>query len=234
MEKYAVWLLVACLLVSCSPGQQSEPTSTPFPAPTVAPVPAVDAVLRQYHEEVRPLVERIEAAQEPEPGFHLPELADRQIVFVPLDERLYYVQSLLLPEGIPDTQVQAAKCFVVYSYERGDDLRASSQSLFSRDSQEVLATIRLVADVDGELYLVEQKEGPGGAGSATNREMVQRAVDPLVALGTEGADVETALEKILGYAGVAQRNGTGMFPRAVMNRFPLLPLEEDDSCRGAC
>jgi uncharacterized protein YbgA (DUF1722 family)/uncharacterized protein YbbK (DUF523 family) len=27
--------------------------------------------------------------------------------------------------------------------------------------------------------------------------------------------------------GMAQRNGTGMFPRALMNRFPLLPLEEE-------
>ena len=26
---------------------------------------------------------------------------------------------------------------------------------------------------------------------------------------------------------MAQRNGTGMFPRAVMERFPLLPLEEE-------
>ena len=27
--------------------------------------------------------------------------------------------------------------------------------------------------------------------------------------------------------GMAQRNGTGIFPREVMNRFPLLPLEEE-------
>jgi hypothetical protein len=27
--------------------------------------------------------------------------------------------------------------------------------------------------------------------------------------------------------GMAQRNGTGMFPREVMKRFPLLPLEEE-------
>ncbi len=27
--------------------------------------------------------------------------------------------------------------------------------------------------------------------------------------------------------GMAQRNGTGMFPREVMNRFPLVPLEEE-------
>ena len=26
---------------------------------------------------------------------------------------------------------------------------------------------------------------------------------------------------------MAQTNGTGMFPREVMNRFPLLPLEEE-------
>jgi hypothetical protein len=26
---------------------------------------------------------------------------------------------------------------------------------------------------------------------------------------------------------MAQRNGTGVFPREVMNRFPLLPLEEE-------
>ena len=26
---------------------------------------------------------------------------------------------------------------------------------------------------------------------------------------------------------MAQRNGTGMFPREVMNRFPLLPIEEE-------
>ena len=26
---------------------------------------------------------------------------------------------------------------------------------------------------------------------------------------------------------MARRNGTGMFPRALMNRFPLLPLEEE-------
>ena len=26
---------------------------------------------------------------------------------------------------------------------------------------------------------------------------------------------------------MAQRNGTGIFPRELMNRFPLLPLEEE-------
>lgn len=33
--------------------------------------------------------------------------------------------------------------------------------------------------------------------------------------------------KVYNEHGVAQRNGTGIFPRAVMNRFPLLPLEEE-------
>jgi hypothetical protein len=33
--------------------------------------------------------------------------------------------------------------------------------------------------------------------------------------------------KVYNEHGMAQRNGTGMFPREVMNRFPLLPLEEE-------
>jgi hypothetical protein len=33
--------------------------------------------------------------------------------------------------------------------------------------------------------------------------------------------------KVYNEHGMAPRNGTGMFPREVMNRFPLLPLEED-------
>jgi uncharacterized protein YbgA (DUF1722 family)/uncharacterized protein YbbK (DUF523 family) len=33
--------------------------------------------------------------------------------------------------------------------------------------------------------------------------------------------------KVYNEHGMAQRNGTGIFPREVMNRFPLLPLEEE-------
>ena len=33
--------------------------------------------------------------------------------------------------------------------------------------------------------------------------------------------------KVYDERGMAQRNGTGMFPREVMKRFPLLPLEEE-------
>jgi uncharacterized protein YbgA (DUF1722 family) len=33
--------------------------------------------------------------------------------------------------------------------------------------------------------------------------------------------------KVYNEHGMAERNGTGMFPRQVMNRFPLLPLEEE-------
>jgi len=33
--------------------------------------------------------------------------------------------------------------------------------------------------------------------------------------------------KVYNEHGMAERNGTGMFPRAIMERFPLLPLEEE-------
>lgn len=40
--------------------------------------------------------------------------------------------------------------------------------------------------------------------------------------------------KVYSEHGMAQRTGTGMFPRAVINRFPLLPLEENDCCPSSC
>jgi hypothetical protein len=33
--------------------------------------------------------------------------------------------------------------------------------------------------------------------------------------------------KVYNKHGMAQRNGTSMFPREVMDQFPLLPLEEE-------
>ena len=39
--------------------------------------------------------------------------------------------------------------------------------------------------------------------------------------------------KVYNKNGMAQRNGTGMFPREVMNRFPLLPLEEEGRLNDA-
>ena len=33
--------------------------------------------------------------------------------------------------------------------------------------------------------------------------------------------------KVYNEHGMAERKGTGMFPREVMNRFPLLPVEEE-------
>ena len=38
--------------------------------------------------------------------------------------------------------------------------------------------------------------------------------------------------KVYNEHGMAERNGTGMFPREVMNRFPLLPLEEEGRLNG--
>jgi hypothetical protein len=35
------------------------------------------------------------------------------------------------------------------------------------------------------------------------------------------------MQQVYNKHGMAQRNGTGMFPREVMNRFPLLLLEEE-------
>jgi uncharacterized protein YbgA (DUF1722 family) len=62
----------------------------------------------------------------------------------------------------------------------------------------------------------------------------QQRVDELAAVGLHGFvfkkdSPSSGLFRVKVYNehGMAQRNGTGMFPREVMNRFPLLPLEEE-------
>jgi hypothetical protein len=60
-------------------------------------------------------------------------------------------------------------------------------------------------------------------------ELVQRLAGFVVWVPSCGEDSPSSglfRVRVYNEHGVAQRNGTGMFPREVMKRFPLLPLEE--------
>ncbi|MFQ5854590.1 MAG: hypothetical protein ACE5LU_02950 [Anaerolineae bacterium] len=84
---------------------------TPAPSPTPVPLPSVEEVLRRYNEEIQPLVEKLQAAQESPPDFQLPPATEWQIILVPLSDRLYYVQTLLFPKwtaGEPDAPVNTS------------------------------------------------------------------------------------------------------------------------------
>jgi HEAT repeat protein len=199
MRWHAAWLLVGCLLVSCAPGQLSEPTEVPSPTPTPVPLPAVDAILQQYSAEVGPLSEKLEAAHKPQSSFRQPSFVDAQIVLIPLDARLYYVQTLLYPDELPDIPSTQTTAYIAYAYERGEDLHWSWH-MAGRDTQQVKVRIRLVADSDGEFLLVEERDGLGGAGSAGYQELIQQAVEPLEALGARAPEIESRLERILGFA----------------------------------
>jgi len=190
----------------------ARPTWTPRPTPTVPvlfptptpppPLPKPEEVLEEYRQQVAPLVEKLQAAQEPPAGLQLPEAAHCSIALVPLSERLFYIQRVLFPE--PQLGRPGASCnlYVAYGYRRGEPLGAAPGPgiAVAASTQEVIAELRLVAEVEGQLYLAQAKEGVGGVGSSSIQGMVTWAVEPLDPLGDAAAEVEGDLEAIIGYA----------------------------------
>lgn len=187
------------------PTRTNSPTPTPTPtsAPTATPtpLPPPDELLRGY-DEVQPLVGRLLSAQRPPSDFQVASVTDWQIVLVPLNERLYYLQTLLLPEWSLGSPTASTKVYLTYTYERGKDLVSGAPGPSSKPpiTQEVIVEVRLVVEAEGKLYLVEKKEGLGGAEARGYPQLVKHAVEPLEMLEDQGEEVEDVIELIVGYA----------------------------------
>jgi hypothetical protein len=175
----------------------STPAAVGTLTPTPAPGPSIEEVRARYRAEIAPLAVRLEAAQPPPEGVAPPSLDVDAIRLVPLDERLYYVQTVLYPERDPLPADQTGVPYVVYGYAREGDL--SPMGVGPASTQGVTATVRLVAEVDGALALLDEVEGYGGPGAPTydKYSIVQGAVRPLDALGGAAGGVERALENVL-------------------------------------
>ena len=196
------------------------PTPTLTSSPTPVPLPSADEVLHRYNEEVWPLVEKLQSAQEPPPDFQLPPAAEWQIILVPLSERLYYIQTLLFPEWTSGDPDAPARLYVAYTYRRGADLVWGSSTTAA--TQSVIAEARLVAEVEGTVYLVEEKKGVGGTGSDSYSELIRRAVERPEALGDKGEEVEKILEAIVGYAtGLDWDTSVGLPQRVALLQWAL-------------
>lgn len=177
------------------PAGSYTPPAVDTPTPTPPPAPPIEEVQARYQAEIAPLAARLEAAGPPPEGVDPPSLAAFAVRLVPLDERLYYVQTVLYPERDPLPTDPAGALYVVYGYARGPDL--SLFGLGAASTQGVTATVRLVAEVDGALALIEEVEGHGGSGSSSHIEFVWEAVEPLGALGSAAGDVEDVVEDVL-------------------------------------
>ena len=186
----------------------SWPTLTPKPSPTATstslPLPEREAVLKLYQEELKSLVSQLAVAGPAPASFTIP--VDRKILLVPLSEELYYIQTVIFPDWETGSADSPAKLYILYSYSRGGDLGYFNlqTSSTSRETQEVLVDLSVVAEVDGKRYRVEKQHGLGGAGSEGLMEytgnLVSDAVPKLETLGSDGDALEQTLETIIGYA----------------------------------
>ena len=178
-----------------------EPTATiliPTPTLTPLPLPPVEDFFQRYSEEVDPLVMRLTSAPTAPAGFILPPVEDEQIQFVPMDKRLYYVQSLLFPGLISGNPSASTHLYVAYSYGRSGCLGLWGMSC---DVEGMDMTVWLFAETSGTTYLVEKMpDYYSGVGAPGSKQIPQHAIVPLSSLGEQATRVEEILETLVGFA----------------------------------
>jgi len=193
------FIVIFSILLSTLAACSSQPG--PIPSPTVAPPSTAEDALTRYDGELRPLAESIQTTQSVPQDSSLLPIAEQEVGLVPFSERLYYVQSVLFPDLGVRRSTGSAKLYLGYGYERGEAL--GGEVLDPEEyahTQEVIAKVRLVTEVDGKLYLVGEKQGVGGAGNRSYEELVRQAVERLEVSGETSEQVEHILESVLGYA----------------------------------
>jgi HEAT repeat protein len=177
-----------------------EPTPTiliPTPTQTPLPIPPVEEYYQRFVDEIDPLVTRLAAVSLAPSNFILPAVEERQILFIPEDERLYYVQSLLYPELLIGDSSASTRLFIAYSYDRGGTL---CESGIVNCTEAMHVAVRLYTEINGELWFVQEMPFTGnGEGASSNGDIPSHAIVPLTSLGDKATQVEEILETIVGF-----------------------------------
>ena len=142
----------------------------------------------RFVNEINPLIQKLLAANE---NSDIEIASDYQIVYIPQNENLYYVQTILQLTSTPEAE-KDSKIYVLYDYSRGGDL--STCFLCDAETQEITAKIRLVVEENGS-FLIEEKEATGGSRSISVQGIVENAILPLSKLGPSGGVVEKDLDR---------------------------------------
>jgi len=158
----------------------------------------VEAYFRAYDQELSTLVAKLKTAPSAPAGLTLPAEDNRHIQFVPMDERLYYVQTLLFPDYVVGNAITPNKLLVVYSYGRSGCLGLFGMTC---QFQGMDVTILLLAENGDSLYLFDKSvTEAGGSGAPTSRVIPLYAVGPMRSLGGQAKAIEEVLEIIISFA----------------------------------
>jgi len=178
---------------------QASATLTPIPA-TATPDPSFAGARLAYQTDFSPQITQLLQAGVPAPaGFQMPPPDQRQIILLPNNDRLYYLQSLLSPQIRDGGGLDAPlKLYVIYWYERGHALYYQDNPDFPT-SQTLTMHVQLVGIVYGHTYTFDGFSNDSGDGSINTSDMIRKAVLPLQSLGSQAPEVESAIELISGY-----------------------------------
>ena len=216
------FLLAATLLAGCANGRfitnsttalpvlsspataTSSDTATPPPSPTPTAtatplaLPSVKELKARFASDVKPLVDQLLAAPE-EASTSLE--ADVPIIYVPTNERLYTVQSIL-QIGRPQIAITGKTAYILYDYTRGANLTTGEpwMSTSSPETQEIITNLRLILAENGTFKLIERSKATGGEGSTSTQNLVENAFKPFANQSSSSQSVQTDLEEIIGYA----------------------------------
>jgi hypothetical protein len=152
-----------------APTQAILPPPTPQPSPTLSiPDPLMDPVeeevLERYRVELRDLHQALLDAHDTPASSDLPP--EFNVALFPLDERLYYLQTLLYPETVGAEDLDDADVYVVYDVWRGEDLYLTQPGFGEADTQEVIVDLRVIVKSQKSYFLAESLRGAGGCRNA--------------------------------------------------------------------
>ncbi|MDR3576897.1 MAG: HEAT repeat domain-containing protein [Anaerolineaceae bacterium] len=183
-----------------SPSATLQPSATPTAIPlTATPIPSLDGPRAAYENQISAQITQLLHGGIPAPsGFQMPPPDQRQIILLPKNERLYSLQTLLSPQitggGGDDAPL---KLYVIYWYERGQDLYYESSPAFP-SSQALTVHVQLVGIAYGHAYTFDGFDNDSGA-ALDDRDMLEKTVLPLQILGDQAAQVQSAVELMIGY-----------------------------------
>jgi len=188
-----------------SPTSIPRPTFTPSPLPTLVPtltptttpLPPVNNILQRFETEIQPQLDRLNNVPKAPEEYTLPSASDWRIHFLPLDDRSYYVQYLLMQDKVFGNPAGTINIFITYTYQREGCLGYAGMSC---GVQNIAVLSRLFVEENGTTYFLEElPTWAGGAGSSSDWEMVEHTVHPFKTLGEKGSEIEEILELLVGY-----------------------------------